>query len=42
MNQRKVVIWGIGNDYEAILNQLKFEICKNNIILMWTQSSFSY
>jgi len=32
MNQRKVVIWGIGNDYEAILNQLKFEICKNNII----------
>lgn len=32
MNPRKVVIWGIGNDYESIINQLKFEIYKNNII----------
>lgn len=32
MNPRKVVIWGMGNDYESIINQLKFEICKNNII----------
>jgi len=28
---RKVVIWGIGNDYEVILNQIKFEMLKNNL-----------
>lgn len=27
----KCIIWGIGNDYERIINQLQFEILKGNI-----------
>lgn len=29
--REKCMIWGIGNDYEAILNQVHFEILKGNI-----------
>lgn len=28
---RKVIIWGMGYDYEKILNIINFEICKGNI-----------
>ncbi len=30
-SKEKCIIWGIGNDYEAILNQVLFEIYKGNI-----------
>lgn len=28
---KKVAIWGMGQDYENLLNPINFEICKNNI-----------
>ena len=31
MNTRKVIVWGIGLEYEFLLNQLLFEIHKGNI-----------
>ena len=31
MKKTKCIVWGIGNDYEKILNQLLFEIHKQNI-----------
>lgn len=31
MIKEKCIIWGMGNDYEAILNQIHFEIFKGNI-----------
>lgn len=30
---RKVIVWGIGNEYEAIVNQIKFEILKGNMVV---------
>lgn len=30
---RKVVLWGMGEDYERLLNQIMFEIYKGNIIV---------
>lgn len=30
---KKVVIWGIGKEYEAITNQIKFEILKGNMVV---------
>ena len=27
----KCIVWGIGNDYEKIVNQLQFEVAKGNI-----------
>lgn len=27
----KCVVWGIGNDYEIVINQLQFEVCKGNV-----------
>ncbi len=34
MIKEKCIIWGMGNDYEAILNQLHFEIYKGNIEIL--------
>ena len=31
MDPKKVIVWGIGNDYEMILNQLMYEILKKNL-----------
>lgn len=31
VRKEKCVIWGMGNDYESILNPVRFEICKGNI-----------
>ncbi len=31
VRKEKCVIWGMGNDYESILNSVRFEICKGNI-----------
>ena len=28
----KCIVWGIGNDYEKIVNQLQFEVAKGNKI----------
>lgn len=30
---RKVIIWGIGNEYESIINQIKFEMLKGNMVV---------
>ena len=30
---KKVVLWGMGTDYEKLLNQIMFEIYKGNIIV---------
>lgn len=29
----KCVVWGIGNDYENLVNQIQFEVAKGNIII---------
>lgn len=31
MNGKRVALWGIGEDYERIINQIKFEELKGNL-----------